>query len=310
MPFKSSVRGSYGPQGQKVIKGPLAPVWVTSGTLPGASTGAYSFQLQATDDSGDAPTYSLSSGSLNPGLTLSSTGLISGTATGSTNTATFTVRATDVNGSFTDSSTLTLVATLSVPITDYTAINNDGRTSFSYAALPSATTLLAYIQSFGRNGSSANDGSAQWNNGHAAISWTASPFAGNNYFTRQGRVAFLTGDGGADGPDWCVFNFDVINGNGDYDGNANVLAYFGGESSYSGGTGGVVGDGSVGKVWGFSPSVGWRKLYQLTLGTTSGASYTHANGGWFDTGGPIVGSGTGKYSDYNNLTITHVGFSV
>ena len=112
MPFKSSARGAYGPQGQKVIKGPLAPVWVTSGTLTGATTAPYSFQLSATDDSGDAPTYSLASGSLNPGLTLSSTGLISGTATGTTNTATFTVRATDVNGRFTDSGTLTLVASL------------------------------------------------------------------------------------------------------------------------------------------------------------------------------------------------------
>ena len=120
MPFKSSGRGAYGPQGQKVIKGPLAPVWVTSGTLTGAGTGAYSYQLVATDDSGDAPTYSLATGSLNPGLSLSSTGLISGTATGTTNTATFTVRATDVNGRFTDSETLTLVATLRTAAT-YTA---------------------------------------------------------------------------------------------------------------------------------------------------------------------------------------------
>lgn len=114
MPFISSARGAYGPQGQKVIKGPLAPVWVTSGTLTGATTSPYSFQLQATDDSGDAPTYSLASGSLNPGLTLSSSGLISGTATGVTNTANFTVRATDANGRFTDSGTLTIVATLEI----------------------------------------------------------------------------------------------------------------------------------------------------------------------------------------------------
>jgi hypothetical protein len=47
-------------------------------------------------------------------LTLSSSGLISGTATGATNTANFTVRATDANGRFTDSGTLTIVATLEI----------------------------------------------------------------------------------------------------------------------------------------------------------------------------------------------------
>jgi len=99
MPFKSSGRGAYGPQGQKVIKGPLAPVWVTSGALSNGNVGqAYSVQLSATDDSGDAPTYTIDSGSLPSGLSLSSSGLISGTIGGSAGTFTFTVNATDVNG--------------------------------------------------------------------------------------------------------------------------------------------------------------------------------------------------------------------
>jgi hypothetical protein len=110
MPFKSSSRGAYGPQGQKVIKGPLAPVWVTSGTITQASTGtAYSFQLSATDDSGDAPSYSLSTGSLPAGLSISSSGLISGTPS-SSGTFTFTANATDVNGRTTSSSTLSLTS--------------------------------------------------------------------------------------------------------------------------------------------------------------------------------------------------------
>jgi hypothetical protein len=112
MPFISSARGSYGPQGKKVIKGPLAPVWTTSGTLTGATAAAYSYQLVATDDSGDAPTYSLLSGALPTGMSLSSSGLISGTATGASASYSFVVRATDANGRFTDSSTLTIVATL------------------------------------------------------------------------------------------------------------------------------------------------------------------------------------------------------
>jgi hypothetical protein len=136
MPFKASGRGAYGPQGQKVIKGPLAPVWVTSGTLTGASTTAYSYQLVATDDSGDAPTYALASGSLNPGLSLSSTGLISGTATGTSNTANFVVRATDVNGRSTNSGTLTIVATLAAW---NTASGSLGTFNHAAAAVPEYT---------------------------------------------------------------------------------------------------------------------------------------------------------------------------
>ena len=115
MPFRSSGRGAYGPQGQRVLKGPLAPVWVTSGTLTAGGASAYSVQLVATDDSGDAPTYTVASGALPGGLSLSSSGLISGTPNTS-GTFNFTVRATDVNGRFTDSSTLTIVVSLGVSL--------------------------------------------------------------------------------------------------------------------------------------------------------------------------------------------------
>lgn len=111
MPFKSSARGSYGPQGQKVIKGPLAPVWTTFS--PGAvGTETFSYTFVATDDSGDVPTYSVASGSLPTGLTLnSSTGVLSGTATTS-GTFTYTLRATDVNGRFTDTTSISQVVSL------------------------------------------------------------------------------------------------------------------------------------------------------------------------------------------------------
>jgi hypothetical protein len=113
MPFKSSARGSYGPQGQKVIKGPLAPVWVTFSPGP-VGTGAFSYTFVATDDSGDIPTYSVASGSLPSGLTLnSSTGVLSGTATAS-GTFTYTLRATDVNGRFADTTSISQVVSLSL----------------------------------------------------------------------------------------------------------------------------------------------------------------------------------------------------
>ena len=134
MPFISSARGAYGPQGQKVVKGPLAPVWVTSGALANVNIGAgYSVQLSATDDSGDAPTYSLATGSLPSGITLSSSGILSGTAGGSAQTYTFTVNATDVNGRATTSSSLS-ITTINPELYSFTTVtfntnNNTGGNS-------------------------------------------------------------------------------------------------------------------------------------------------------------------------------------
>lgn len=80
----------------------ISPTWITSAGNLSAFTrnSAYSTTLSATDDG--VITYSISSGSLPAGLSINSTtGVISGTATGSTS-QTFTVRATDDSGNFTD----------------------------------------------------------------------------------------------------------------------------------------------------------------------------------------------------------------
>lgn len=70
------------------------PVWTTSSVLPIFTKNvAYSTTVSATEDESDAITYSLVSGSLPTGLTLSSAGVISGTPTSSIN-ASFTIRAT------------------------------------------------------------------------------------------------------------------------------------------------------------------------------------------------------------------------
>lgn len=79
------------------------PVWVTDTTLSDFGGGTYvSTQLQATDtDVGQEINYSLASGSLPAGLSLSSTGLLSGTSSsagyvsGASELSTFTVNATD-----------------------------------------------------------------------------------------------------------------------------------------------------------------------------------------------------------------------
>jgi hypothetical protein len=81
-----------------------SPVWVTGTTLPAFTKDvSYSTTVQATDaDAGSAITYSIASGSLPSGITLTSTsGVVSGTTTSSTN-ASVTIRATDAGGNFVD----------------------------------------------------------------------------------------------------------------------------------------------------------------------------------------------------------------
>jgi len=93
----------------------VSPVTITTASpLPAAKTGvAYSKALAATG--GTSPyTWSLASGTLPAGLSLSSTGVISGTAT-TTGTSTFTVRATDASTPV-QSSTKTLSMTVIVPL--------------------------------------------------------------------------------------------------------------------------------------------------------------------------------------------------
>ena len=70
-----------------------SPVWSTAAGTLGTYTGS-SIQLSATDDESNTITYSVTSGSLPTGVSLSSSGLISGTAS-SAGTFTFTVSASD-----------------------------------------------------------------------------------------------------------------------------------------------------------------------------------------------------------------------
>jgi hypothetical protein len=196
----------------------------------------------------------------------------------------------------------------SFSLTDTGPITAVSSTAFSYVAMPgSQRTLLNYMTSFGVSGGSSNNGSGSWYNAYATLNYVASPITTANYFTSYNRVRVIDGDGSADGPDWAVFNFGISNGSGDYDGTSDSNAYFGGESSYSGGRGSS--SSTVGRVWGFNTTVGWVLLYQLPLGSGSGSAYNHSNGSWFSSGG-LVTSGNGKRTEYDNTSITHIGFSV
>jgi hypothetical protein len=190
-------------------------------------------------------------------------------------------------------------------ISTYNAITATSAVAFSYIAMPGGSrTLLNYLQSFGVLGTYSNTGSGTWLSSHSGnISYTANPISNNTYFTTYGRVRIIDGDGSSDGPDWAVFNFGLAS-NGDFDGCSSTYAYFGGENSYSGGTGGLAV--TTGYVWGFTTN-GWTMLYRLSL--PGDGTNNHTNGNWFTSGGTVT-TGNGKRSEYDSSPITHLGFSV
>ncbi len=127
----------------------FGPVWSTSGTISPITNGvAYSYQLVSTDDG--AVTYAINSGSLPTGITLSSSGLISGTTTSivsSTGILSIVFRATGIGGRFTDQ-------TLSIPTATYSFSNftftNAGVTGFNgptLAQIRSAYSSESWTQS-------------------------------------------------------------------------------------------------------------------------------------------------------------------
>jgi hypothetical protein len=175
--------------------------------------------------------------------------------------------------------------------------------SSCYTAIPDGPrTLLSYIKSFGLNESSQNDGTANWNTGRATLTLTHLN-SDTDYFTRYNRVKMMQGDGSSDGLDWAIFNFDK-DSNGDYDGYSTTLAYFAGENTASGGTGGLGSD-YYGIIWGWN-GASWNKLFQMNL--PGNGDYSHRYAAWW-TSGTTVTSGNGKYAAYDTLSISNIGFS-
>lgn len=118
-----------------------ATIAIAPSTLPAASAGALFAATQLSASGGIAPyIYSISSGSLPTGLTLSSSGALSGTPTaaGSFNV---TVKATDADGA---SGTISYTVTVAAPTLTLTP-----------ATLPAATAEAAYSQTFISTGGTA-----------------------------------------------------------------------------------------------------------------------------------------------------------
>jgi len=93
-----------------------APVWVTTSSL-GTFNASVSAQLSATDPEGTALTYSLNSGTLPTGVTLSTSGLLSGSVTNDGLTYNFTASVSDGVNPVSRTFSLALVSNLPGPTT-------------------------------------------------------------------------------------------------------------------------------------------------------------------------------------------------
>ena len=137
------------------------PIWSTSagsvGTIYDSSRTGVSIQLTATDPDSDSVSYSIVSGSLPSGLSMDSSGLISGNANavGSDTTSSFTVRAT-ANGQSQDRA---FSITVKQPVSQTLTANTD--TSFS---IPAGLTTMV-VEAWGGGGGAG--GNAPSNNDNA-----------------------------------------------------------------------------------------------------------------------------------------------
>lgn len=115
---------------------------ITTTSLPAGTEGtAYSQSITETGGAG-TPTFSVSTGSLPAGLTLSSSGAISGTPTGPNQTSSFTVKVTDGSTVTPQSATQPLSITINLP----------GPPSITTTSLPAGVEGTAYNQTVAATG--------------------------------------------------------------------------------------------------------------------------------------------------------------
>lgn len=175
-----------------------SPIWVTSaGSLGTFNSGSVSYQLESTDDESNTVTYSLVSGSLPTGLTLSSSGLISGTNTAAPATYSFTISISDgSNASISRSFSMNVPyptvtgGTLASDSTYYYRVFT-GNGTFSL----SGTTLSADVLTIagGGGGGSGDGGGGSGGGGAGGVYYSSA----SNLST--GSYTVLVGAGGAGG---------------------------------------------------------------------------------------------------------------
>lgn len=157
------------------------PVWITASTPEATRQQPYSYQLEAQDDG--QLSYSIVSGALPPGLSMSSSGLISGTVSASAVSQSLTFRVTDDSNKFSD-------ITLQIDVVSTSVIEITSSQSFLF---PSDATPEAEVLAVG-GGGGGGDGNAPGGGGGAGelITGTITMSPGQSYYITIGTG----GDGG------------------------------------------------------------------------------------------------------------------
>lgn len=262
----------------KAIKFNSSPVITSDANLPGYGNGiSYSFQLVATDDLSTAGiTWSLTSGSLPTGLSLSSGGLISGTPS-TTSSFSFTITATDADAG-TNSKAFTLApapvgATLYQTVGTHTWTVPAGVSSINVVAIGGGGGGGA-----GNSGHAGAGGGLGWKNnisvtpgqtytvvvgGGGNFSTTSSNSAspgGTSYFSSTSLVRGGGGQGAANNPTETQLDYIAAGGTytGDGGGNGGAGGYDRGNNGGSGGggAGGYSGNGGFGAYEGTASGAG------------------------------------------------------
>lgn len=257
-----------------------SPVWgTTAGSLGSIITGdIVNIQLSSTDDESDSRTYVLSSGTLPSGLSLSSSGLISGTASGNTSqTYSFTITVSD-------------------------AYNAPASRSFSLAytsvAVVTGGTLTSdstyYYRTFTGNGTLSVSNGPLSNVDYLVV---AGGGAGGNYTNNTGggggagglrSTVGATGGGGSleSSVTLTSGNYSItVGGGGTTNGNSQVIGGAGSDSTFNGIT-------SKGGSGGGSGAQG---------GSGGGGNLQTANGGYGNGGAGTIGQG---FAGGNGIAIT------
>ena len=252
----------------KAIRFNAVPVITTATALPGyASAVAYSTQLVATDDlTTSAITWSLTSGSLPSGITLSSAGVVSGTTT-VTGTSSFTVTATDADGG-----AVSKAHTIEPAPIGGTLYQSVGTYTFTVPA--KVTELEVVTVGAGGGGGAGNSGHAGaggglgWKNNIAVTpgqtytvvvgsggnqsgnSHAVGGDGGTSYFNTTSVVRGGGGQGAAENPNETSLRYIAAGGTftGDGGGNGGQGGYDTGNNvgSGGGGAGGYSGNGGLG----------------------------------------------------------------
>ena len=252
------------------------PSWTgltTSHTIYDSQRVGKTIQFTATDPESQTITYARTSGSLPAGMSLSSSGLLSGTSTAQTSDTDFTfkITATDASGNATQSGDITVTVKAPVETTySYTG-------SLQTLSVPTGITQMEAWM-WGAGGGGGNK--STWGHGYAG---GAGGFAyGKINTTSISTLAIVVGGGGEGAP---TSHQNVVAGG--YGGGGNTER--GSSNTYVGAGGGLSGI--------FNGSYTHSNSILIAGGGGGGGCALTANGGGPDTGGAGGGT-TGQAGEY------------